>query len=587
MQNGIHKKNGSTNGFDKSKSKDMKHVLFVVPPGVPMQDLLDPDPSKSFGYIVSSIPMGVLSLGGYLRKHSNTKVTILDMNVHVRDEMKRGMDWNAFLKECMLKKVGKGNIDIIGISAIFNVNASYLESIASVGKKVFSGVTVVAGGGLPSNLPEEVFRLGPSIDAIAYGEGERPLLNLINAKDRIQHLETETKGWITKKSLTEKKKPAHDFVFDLDEIPFKSYDLVDFKNYKNLTRYHGEKNQQTVTASLMTSRGCPYLCNFCSSHTVHSRKMRFNSPGRVIDEVRYLKEVHGVNVFCIEDDLFLVHRKRALDIFEQLSKENVTLEFPNGMSVFHMNDDVMIDALKAAGLKMATLAVESGVERVLRDVMKKPYTDSNIVVQVVERLRRKNLYSRAFFVVGFPGETKEEIRQTIDFSKNTGFNWIIISLASPIAGSDLYEECKQKGILISESLEDFNFSRANIRLDHSTPEEMEALRYETTLEVNFVDNYDLNHGAPKQALIGFKDAAERIPAHAFAHYFSAKAYEQLGDKKEMDISMAKYYDSIKKSEQWAGYAKKFGLPLIGVDDKKIDTKNLKGDGRFLVDGAVS
>ena len=72
--------------------------------------------------------------------------------------------------------------------------------------------------------------------------------------------------------------------------------------------------------------------------------MRFNSPGRVIDEVRYLKEVHGVNVFCIEDDLFLVHRKRALDIFEQLSKENVTLEFPNGMSVFHMNDDVMIEA---------------------------------------------------------------------------------------------------------------------------------------------------------------------------------------------------------------------------------------------------
>ena len=97
MQNGTHKNNGSTNGFDKTKQKDKKHVLFVVPPGVPMQDLLDPDPSKSFGYIVSSIPMGVLSLGGYLRKHSNTKVSILDMNVHVRDEMKRGTDWNAFL----------------------------------------------------------------------------------------------------------------------------------------------------------------------------------------------------------------------------------------------------------------------------------------------------------------------------------------------------------------------------------------------------------------------------------------------------------------------------------------------------------
>ena len=131
MKNGI-KKNGKVNGFEKVNSNDKKHVLFVVPPGVPFQDLQNPDPSKSFGYIVSSIPMGVLSLGGYIRKNSNTKVSVLDMNVHVRDEMKPGVDWNKFLEKCMLKKVGTENIDILGISAIFNVSAGYLESIASI-----------------------------------------------------------------------------------------------------------------------------------------------------------------------------------------------------------------------------------------------------------------------------------------------------------------------------------------------------------------------------------------------------------------------------------------------------------------------
>ena len=590
MDNGIKKNgkgNGKGNGFEKINSNDKKHVLLVVPPGIPMQDLHGADPKTSFRYIVLTFPMGVLSLGGYIRKNSNTKVSVLDMNVHVHDELKPGMDWNKFFEKCLLKKVGTEKIDILGISAIFNVNAGYLESIASISKKNFPEVTVVAGGGLPSNLPEEIFKMAPSIDGIAYGEGEKPLLNLINAKDRISHLETEVKGWITKKSLAEKKKPIHDFVWNLDEIPYKSYDLINYKNYKSLTHYHGEKTEKTVTASIMTSRGCPYLCNFCSSHTVHSRKMRFNSPGRVIDEVRYLKEVLGVNVFCIEDDLFLVHRKRALDIFEQLSKENITLEFPNGMSVFHMNDDVMIDALKAAGLKMASLAVESGVERVLKDIMKKPYTDTNIVVQVVERLRRKELYSRAFFVIGFPGETWEEIQQTIEFSKNTGFNWITVALAAPIAGSDLFEECKKKGILISDSLANFNFGKSNIRLPHSTPEQMEQLRYETTLKVNFVENYDLKHGAAKQALIGFKDAADRVPDQAFAHYFSSKAYEQLGNQEEQAKSLARYHEVVNTSKFWAAYAKKFGLPLKNKNGEDLDKVKLTGDGRFLVDGAIN
>ena len=541
-------------------SENKNHIFFIVPPSIAFEDLQNPDPSKNFGYIMSSIPMGVLSLAGYAKKHTNSKISILDMNVHVRDEMKSGMDWNLFLEKCMKEKIGMEKVDIVGISAIFNVNAGYIASICDTAKKIWPDTIVIAGGGLPSNLPEEVFTMAPSIDGISYGEGEKPLVKLIQAKNKLSHLE-EAKGWITKEGLKEKKRPVMDFVQELDDIPYMSYDLLDFKKYKNLTRYHGEKFERTIASSLMTSRGCPYMCNFCSSHTVHSRKMRFNSPERVIEEVRFLKETYGVNVFCIEDDLFLVNRKRALNIFEKLAKENVTLEFPNGMSVHHMNDDVMIDALKAAGLKMATLAVESGVERVLKDIIRKPYTDTNIVVEVVERLRKKNLYSRAFFVIGFPEETWEEIQETVNFSKNTGFNWIIVALASPIAGSELYNECKKKGILISDSLANFSYGKSNIRLSHSTPEQMERFRYETILRVNFVENYDLKHGAPKQALLGFKDVTDRIPGQAFAHYFSSKAYEQLNNHEEKAKSLARYYNIVNNSPLWAAYSRKFGLPL--------------------------
>ena len=151
----------------------------------------------------------------------------------------------------------------------------------------------------------------------------------------------------------------------------------------------------------------------------------------------------------------------------------------------------------------------------------------------------------------------------------------------------MYEECKKKGILISDSLADFNFGRSNIRLPHSTPDQMEQLRYETTLKVNFVENYDLRHGAAKQALIGFKDAAERVPDQAFAHYFSSKAYEQLGNPEEQAKSLTRYYEIVNASKLWAAYAQKFGLPLQNKKSEDLDKVKLKGDGRFLVDGAVN
>ena len=563
-----------------------KGLLFVVPPSLPIEDLRVTDNDhKGFGYITSSIPMGVLSLSSYVRKHTKSNVLILDMNTHVRDEMKVTDKWEDFFRKVLIEKTKDQKIDLVGISAIFNVCAGYMKSITNICKDVCNNPIVIAGGGLPSNLPEEVYKLAPEIDAIAYSEGEKPLVRLLNSENMIKDLE-ESNGWITNKSLAEKKnRPTMEFVETLDEIPPMSYDLIDFTKYKNLTRYHGEVTAKTITTSLMTSRGCPYMCNFCASHTVHSRKMRFESPERVIETVKHLKSEHGVNVFCIEDDLFLVHRKRALKIFEELAKEDVTIEFPNGMSVHHMNDDVMVDALKAAGLKMATLAVESGVERVLREVIKKPYTDLNIVRELVERLRRKELYSRAFFVIGFPGETLEEIRETINFMKTTGFNWVIAAIASPIAGSELYDECKKKGLIINDDLSSYSYGKSNIRLPYATPEEMERIRYEAVLEVNFVNNYDLNNGNPKQALIGFKGATDRIKNHALGHYYSSIAHSDLGQHDKANDLLQQYYEIIKESHYWRQIAKKYKLPLNNLDTNINQTKQT--DKRFLSDGVVS
>jgi len=551
-------------------------VLFVIPPLIPLDHLLSHDPSQQWA-TNSSVPIGVLSIAAYTTeamsttkcatpkraaaKRTGVDFSVLDLNLALGDHMKSSstVEWKPFLDSCMRKAAGERSIDIVGISAIFNSNAGYLSSIANTAKQLWPDVHVVTGGGLPTNLSSVVFDMAPSIDAIAVGEGEKPFRGLVQAEDRAAYL-GQAAGWITKKRLSAGEVPVMDLVENLDDIPYLRYDLVDYTRYQECNRYHGDKSTDMVTASIMTSRGCPYRCNFCSSHTVHGRKVRYHSPDRVLEEIRWLKETYGVNVLLIEDDLFLSRRKSALKILEGLAEEDMTIEFPNGLALMHL-DEEMICALKSAGLKMATLAVESGTERVLREIIHKPYRNLEMVRNVVGRLRDQDLYIRAFFIIGFPGETQEEILKSVQFMKDTGFNWVCIMIASPIAGSELYAACLDNGLLISDRLEDFHYGKCNIRLPHSTPAEIEKRRYMINLEVNFIENFDIKHGRPDLALTGFNDVINRVPGHAFAHYCAALCYREMGRDEEGAQSLARYFEIVSSSPYWAGYAQRFDLPL--------------------------
>ena len=143
--------------------------------------------------------------------------------------------------------------------------------------------------------------------------------------------------------------------------------------------------------------------------------------------------------------------------------------------------------------------------------------------------------------------------------RETGFNWVAIMIAAPIAGSRLYNFCIENDILISNKLEDLHYGKCNIRLDHSTPEEITKLRYWINLEVNFVNNYDLKNNRPDIALMGFQDVLRRVPDHAFAHFYISQCYRKLGKDEIAKEHLDKYYVIIKKSEYWNHYASLFNI----------------------------
>jgi radical SAM superfamily enzyme YgiQ (UPF0313 family) len=535
------------------------NVSFIIPPIIPIGDLRKSvDPNLRWGDIVS-MPMGPLSIASYTRKYAGVDFEILDLNVEIarhRNEFMY-MKWDNFLQERLLKLDIEQYPDIVGISAIFNSNMGYLDLISAIAKKLWPEALVVAGGGLPTNLYSAVLDFAPAIDAVAIGEGEKPFCGLVLASNRMEYLETAP-GWVTRKRVKAGLAPTVDLVSDLDEIPFLAYDLLEFEQYQKINRSHGEKQYNTISASIITSLGCLYRCTFCASHSVHGRKMRYHSLDRILADIRRLKQTYGVNLVLIEDDQFIHNKQNALRILEEISNLDIRIEFPNGLSIAHLDEDV-INALKVARVKTVTLGVESGSERVLNEVIHKPYRKLSMVRKVVSMLRKKDIYTRAFFIIGFPGETKEEILESVRFMKDVGFNWVAIMLAAPIAGSELYEICKKNNMLISDKLENFYCGKCNIRLPHSTPEEIEKLRYLINLDVNFVENYDLKRGRPKIALIGFEDVINRIPDHAFAHYYASVCYKMMGRLDLERSFLKKYREIVDLSEYWAEYARYFNL----------------------------
>jgi len=541
--------------------KNRTNVLLIVLPVLPMEDLKKSDSPTSQWATSITVPIGVLSIAAYTAKNSDTEFKILDLSVEIArhvDEF-RSRKWDDFLKDRLLDLDMKSEPDIVGLSSLFNSQMGYMDSVSSMVKRLWPKTIVTAGGGLPSNLYREVFDTASAIDALAIGEGEVPFLGLVKSSNRMEFFET-SRGWMTRKKIKAGTPPTMDVIQNLDEIPFLRYDLIDIEQYQERNRCHGERRPNSIAASIMTTRGCPGRCCFCAAHSVHGRKVRYHSPERILEDIRTLKSRYKANVMLIEDDNFMVNKKRCIKIMEAISKEGMMVEFPNGLSIGHLDRDI-IDSMAKIKVDMAAVAVESGSNRVLNEIIHKPYKDLSKAREVISMLREKGIYIRSYFIIGLPGETKEEIFESVRFMKETGFNWVALMIASPVAGSELYEICKKDNLIMTDKLEDLHFGKCNIKLPHSTPQEMEQLRYLLNLEVNFVENYDLKNGKPELALIGFKDVLNRVENHALAYYYASMCYGMM-DKKDLEEQhMKRYKEIVRSSATWAGYARHFNLPV--------------------------
>lgn len=499
-------------------------ILFIVPP-------YSPKNTSTVSKIVQvAVPYGILSMASYINQSRKHEILIVDMNVS-------GLD-NAL---CF-------SPNIVCISASCSTSYSHIGEIADTFRAAYPDCLILAGGGFATNAAELLLTQVQSIDAVCYGEGEIPLDKLVNITSDWSQLHKLSSAWITRNSLAKCIKPSHDFVEDLDSLPIVDYSYVDHRLY-NERSMDKSISSGKVELSIHTSRGCPFQCIFCSNGATHGKRIRRMSSDQVMKTVQEYVLRYGMTHLLIEDDHFLSDKKRAIQILNKLSEMYIQVEFPNGIAVHAINPDMAL-AMSRAGTKAVPLAVESGSDFVLRNIIKKPLTRSQIL-PAVTALRNCGILVHMFIVIGLPGETDAHRNETLNMLLEVKPDWAYVFIAIPIHGSALYKLCQSQGYLIHEEFDRYTADKCNIVAPGICPEKIEEFAYYCNVLVNFIRNRNFLDGNYEICLRYFRSIAAKYPDHAAVHYALSRIYMKQGRAIMAMRHMVNCWKTIHKNHVWS------------------------------------
>ena len=366
-------------------------------------------------------PLGLASIAAVL-EGENYQVEILDANALRLSE-------SEVAKET-------GNVDIIGITAM----TPFINSAIKVAKEIKKGKpgsTVIVGGAHVTALPEETLRNVPEIDIIVRGEGEETVVELYEALKSSDSLQ-KVRGITYRDNGRSKSTPMRPLIANLDSLPFPAYHLLPLHKYKP----HPPHGRRLPFMAMVTSRGCPYNCIFCSK-PIFGRKFRSQSPQRIASEVEYLAGKFKIKEIAFYDDIFTLDKKRIAKLAKEFKKRDLSIPWTCETRVDSVTEELLKE-MKEAGCYMIAYGIESGNQTILNSLRKKITIEQ--VREAVKVTRDIGIQTIGYFMLGSPGETPLTIRQTIDFANYLPLDFAQFSVTIPFPGTDLYNLYLEQGI---------------------------------------------------------------------------------------------------------------------------------------------
>ena len=386
---------------------------------------------------VGNLPFYILPLAlGYLKSNIS--------NLHSTKVLDCSID-NIFSDSDRFKdEIRDFAPDIVGVSASMQTYREGILAVRTV-KSINSDIITVMGGSHPSIFADQIMR-DDSVDYVFQGEAELSFSAFIDQLERgndlssIEGLVYRKDGGIIKNEIN--------LETDLDKIVIPDYGAIKINEYvKNGYSYGGLYGK---SAPIWITRGCPYSCSFCSASQINGKQIRRHSVQYVVKWISHLYQDFGIRQFAIVDDNFTFFEEYAKDfcrtivglVREGHFKEKIYFATPNGIRIDRV-DDELIGLMKDAGWRSISVAPESGSRKTLKRMGKN--VDPDIVPGVIRRIKAAKLDVRAFFLVGYPGETKEDIRETVRLIRKCKIDGLILGRFLPIPGTPIYNELVRDG----------------------------------------------------------------------------------------------------------------------------------------------
>jgi radical SAM superfamily enzyme YgiQ (UPF0313 family) len=370
-----------------------------------------------------------MSIAAYLRQRGLNDIQIIDMRVHDMS-VDRARD-----------EIHTHQPDVVGITAL-SLEATAAHEMLAIARQACPRCVTLMGGPYPTATPEMALA-DPLLDFAVLSEGEETAWELIDALSRagisgeqadVSHVAgLAYRGSDGQIVYTPPRAP----IMDMDSLPWPAYDLIDMEAYfSQLLTHLAPQQAHPRYAPIFTSRGCPFGCIYCQH--IFGRRIRYRSPESVLAQIAHLVETYGVREIHLEDDSFNADLSRAKRIFDLIAEAGMgcKIAFPNGVRADLVDQEFMAKG-KAAGLYSIAFGIEAVSPRIRKMIHKglKP----EAVTKAIDLAFKYDIWSIGFFMLGFPGETRQEMEETVEFAVRSRLTTASLHSVIPLPATPLWD----------------------------------------------------------------------------------------------------------------------------------------------------
>lgn len=460
-------------------------VLLITPPYYVPKDRC----AISIGH-----PLGIAYIGGHLREAGH-EVTLIDGLIEGRDRSMTPEDLDGdetdrirvsrgvFQRHIAGEGFPEGSTiiglsfseieqrirdlqpDVVGISCIFTSIFRPGAEIARIAKRVNPEIITVMGGTHVTVSPDNVLK-EEEIDYILTGEGEKSMLELLEALETgSEPADVPGVGYMTADG--QKRHKANELNWELDALALPALDLLSMEDYL-------ETMAEGRAGKMYSTRGCPFNCSFCSVPLTSERRFRAHSIERIVEEARIWKDTYAVDVIIFEDDNINTNTKRFRQMLQAFLDHDIDVRIDGRNLRCDLLDSETLALMKQTGFQHVFITPESGSQRVMDEIITKKMSVDDTRA-AVGRILDAGMTVGCAFVIGFPGETRDEIQMTIDYAyelKSLGVTSFWFSIATPIEGTALYNTAMEQGLIKEIDLDNFAFNAATFDTEEFTAQEL-------------------------------------------------------------------------------------------------------------------